>query len=208
MPDQRRIEWTTAEPGKYQPVCNRRTRLETPIQADDISITKFIAQEDLASFEAWSETNKVGTWIMETKTHSIHPNSFIMLLNGPFVYFYIAEQYSQTFHLIDELKSQILHTSFTYLVKFYCIFRSNASVHDAVWYGVSISVDVIKCLWWWVSSGADDCLDLVLQSFLQIHNKSFIIGNSWWSVHLCTRPELFICWFFSHTINKRVFHSN
>ena len=177
------LEWTTADEifrEKYQLVATEEGfRLETPIQADDISITKFIAQED-GSFEAWSETNKVGTLDYGLKPFN-YPNSLAMLLDESAQYFYIAEQYSQTFTaLIDELK--IADPSYTHL-QFYlgggfiAYFRSNASVR---WmqYGMEFqfAADAIKMSFdGRVSSGADDYLDLALQSFLQIHNKSFTI---------------------------------
>lgn len=177
------LEWTTADEifrEKYQlVVTDDGFKLETPIQADDITITKFIAKDD-GSFEAWSETSKVGTLDYGLKPFN-YPNSLAMLLDESAQYFYIAEQYSQTFTaLIDELKAadpSYTHLQFYLDGGFIAYFRSSASVR---WmqYGMNFqfAADAIGMSFdGRVSSGADDYLDLAMKSFLQIHNKSFTI---------------------------------
>lgn len=177
------LEWTTVEEifrEKYELILtDEGFKLKTPIQADGISITKFIAKDD-GSFEAWSETGKVGTLDYGLKPFN-YPNSLSMLLDESANYFYIAEQYSQAFGaLINELKAadpSYTHLQFYLGSDFIAYFRSSASVR---WmqYGMKFqfAADAIGMSFdGGTSPGADDYLDLAIKSFLQIHNKSFTI---------------------------------
>lgn len=177
------IEWTSQTEifrEKYQlSITGDGFKLETPFQAGNIAIERFVAKED-GSFEAWDGNKKVGILNYGNKPFN-YPNSVPLLLNESADYFYIAEQYSQTFTvLINQLRKMdplFTHLQFYLAGDFMAYFRSNANTR---WmqYGINYQFTQDRIGMTFdntASPGAGEYLDICVDTFLQIHGKSYTV---------------------------------
>lgn len=158
--------------------------LETPFQAGDVSVKRFVIKED-DTFEAWDETAKVGVLDYGMKPFS-YPNTLPLLLEESGDQVFSADQYSVTFSdLVDKLRvKDPLFTGFQFYLFVgrpyspLAYYRRNAS-GDARWIMYAIQYgyyeDGISMEYYGDYEGAADYFPTAQETLLEFHQVYYTV---------------------------------